>query len=1188
MFTHLHVHTEYSLLDGACRIKDLIKAVKNANQYAVAITDHGVMYGVISFYKEALKNGIKPIIGCEVYVANGSMHSKQKNLNGKDYYHLVLLCKNITGYKNLIKMVSLSFTEGFYIKPRIDRELLKQHSDGLIALSACIAGEIPQNLLYGDIEQATSAALFFKNTFGEGNFYLELQNHDLEEQKIINPLLIKMSEKLNIPLVATNDVHYINKEDVSAFETLIAIQTGKKINEDNPLAFKTNEFYLKTEEEMKKAVNLQEAILNTQKIADMCNVEFEFHKLKLPVFDIGEKDHFEYLKNLSENGIKKLYANVTEELKNRLNYELSVIKQMGFTDYFLIVADYVNYAKRNGIAVGPGRGSGAGSLVAYSVGITEIDPIKYNLLFERFLNPERVSMPDFDVDFCYERREEVINYVKNKYGFNNVSQIITFGTLAAKAAIRDVGRVQNVPYNVCDKVAKLIPFELDITIEKALQQSNELKELYESDSQIKNLIDMAEKIEGMPRHAGTHAAGVVIADKPIFEYVPLAVSDSMPVTQYTMTEIEELGLLKMDFLGLRNLTVISDTVKEINKTEPSFLINKIPEDDAETFKMLSLGYTEGVFQFESAGMTSLMRKLKPNKLEDLIAAISLYRPGPMQYIPKYIKNRKDTKNITYSTPLLKPILDVTYGCIVYQEQVMQICRSLAGYSLGRADIVRRAMSKKKHDVLQKEEQCFLYGDKENNIKGAIANGVNEKAAKELYKEITAFSSYAFNKSHAAAYAVIAYRTAYLKCHYKKEYMAALLSSVLESFGKIKRYSAECSRLGINVFPPDVNESFLKFTPTKNGIRFGLLAIKNLGINVIENIIKERTENGEFTDYYNFCSRMYGKDLNKRALESLIKSGSLDSLKANRRQMLSSLDEVLSIVESEKKEELMGQLSFFNTGVLQEKAEFTLPNVKELNKNDLLLLEKEATGLYLSGHPLNDYSSFIKSESAVSIQNILENNFKDNDKITVVAVINEIKNKLTKNGFSMAFLNVEDQTESINVTVFAKVYSFAKQYIKENNVIKITGRISEKEDRKKEIIADEISGALSNENFKNIHGFNFEISGKTENSNLKTAEKKEDTDNTFVSGYNKNSINGMSASNNPPKNKKLYLKLKTYDISVLNQISSMLSDNGYEVIIVFDDTRKRIKAKKFANFNTQSQEYVNLCNILGKNNVKLVE
>ena len=915
-FAHLHVHTEYSLLDGCCRIKALIDRAAALGQKSLAITDHGVMYGVIDFYKYAVSKGINPIIGCEVYVAPRSRFEKVKGVDAR-YTHLVLLCRNNEGYRNLIKLVSAGFTEGFYSKPRIDKELLKKYSGGLIALSACLAGEIPRLLSSGEYEKAKETALWFDSVFGRGNYYLELQDHGIEEQRRINPQLVRISRETGIPPAATNDVHYIKKEDARLHKVLLCIQTGTKINEENPIEFKTNEFYLKSAEEMASLFpEAPEAIENTVKIAENCRVTFEFGKIKLPRFDIGDRDHFEYFRNKCLEGLHRIYGeSPKKEVTDRLDYELGVINRMGYVDYYLIVADFVNYAKSHNIPVGPGRGSGAASLAAYCIGITGIDPLKYDLYFERFLNPERVSMPDFDIDFCYVNRQRVIDYVIEKYGSDRVSQIVTFGTMAARGAVRDVGRALDVPYAVCDKIAKLIPQSLNMTIERALSSSPELKTLYDNDNQVHELIDTAIELEGMPRHASTHAAGVVISDKPIAEYVPLAVNDEAVVTQYTMTALDELGLLKMDFLGLRNLTVIADTEKYIRKKQPDFDIEKIPLDDKETYKMMGAGLTDGVFQFESEGMKNVLRQFGPESIEDLTAILSLYRPGPMDSIPKYIHNRHHPEDVTYPTPLLKPILSVTYGCIVYQEQVMQVFRTLAGYTLGRADIVRRAMAKKKHDVMGRERQFFIHGEKDENgnilCKGAVANGVDEQTANKIFDDMQSFSSYAFNKAHAAAYSFVAYRTAYLKCHYPAEYFSSLMTSMMDSPAKVALYTADCRKNGIRVLPPSVNSSGAGFTPDGNAIRFGLLAVKNLGTGVINRLIAEREENGAYTTMYDFCLRNYSREFNRKALEGLIKSGAMDGLEDNRRQMLYNIDGVLAAVEDEKKYSAKGQLNLFN-------------------------------------------------------------------------------------------------------------------------------------------------------------------------------------------------------------------------------------------------------------------------------------
>ncbi len=1143
----MHLHTEYSLLDGACRIDKLFDAVKAAGQNSVAITDHGVMYGVMEFYKKAKAAGIKPIIGCEVYIAPNSRFEKKK-VSDQSYNHFILLCKNEIGYKNLIKMCSLAFTEGFYTRPRIDKELLESHHEGLIGLSACLAGEIPTALLYGDYEKAKNTALYFEKLFGKDNFYLELQNHGIKEQIIVNNGLKKISNETGIGLVCTNDVHYIQKQDYSMQNVLLAIGTGKKLGDDDLMSFETEEFYLKSTEQMQDLFkDTPEALTNTVKIAERCNLEFEFHKLKLPVFDIGDKNHTEYLKEMSYKGLKRHYGdNPPDSVIERLEYELSVIDKMGFVDYFLIVQDYVTFAKSRGIPVGPGRGSGAGSLVAFCVGITGIDPIKYGLLFERFLNPERVSMPDFDIDFCYVRRQEVIDYVIEKYGVDHVAQIVTFGTMAARAAVRDVGRVMGLPYNTCDRVAKLIPAELGMTIEKAMASSADLRTLYETDSQTKELIDMSKKIEGMPRHASTHAAGVVIADKVVSDYVPLALNDEAVVTQFTMTELEELGLLKMDFLGLRNLTVIADAEKMIRQKEPNFYANDIPFDDKKTIKMMADGFTEGVFQFESEGMKNVLRSFGPENLEDLTAILSLYRPGPRKSIPTYIYNRHNPQKIAYKTELLKPILDITYGCIVYQEQVMQIFRSLAGYSLGRADIVRRAMSKKKHDVMKKERQAFLYGDRAEDgtilCEGAIARGVPKDIAEEIYDDVALFSSYAFNKSHAAAYTVVAYQTAYLKCHYPKEYMSALLSSILAFGGKVTQYSNECSRLGIDILPPDVNESELSFTVSGNNIRFGLLAIKNLGAGIINKMIELRKA-APFTSVYDFCSRMQGRDFNRRAFEGLIKSGALDSLGANRRQMLQAVDSIMNAAEQEATRNLGGQTSLFDTFDDEDNSidySYLLPDVSEMPLRELLALEKEATGLYLSGHPLKEYDSAARILKTAKTTDILEHEINDGEKVSLIALVNEVKTKTTKKGDLMAFISVEDKYDSINVTIFPKVYNENRAIIAVGKIVLIRGRVTEMDDRPSEIVCDSIESA---ETLKNISGVDYT---------------------------------------------KLYIRIPTYNLQQLNTINSLLDDTGAEVIIYCEDSKKRLKAKKFANFKVKDTKWQKLCEIFGENNIKVVE
>lgn len=1068
-FAHLHVHSEYSLLDGACRIEPMLDKIKSMGQTSVALTDHGVMYGVVGFYKAAKARGLNPIIGCEVYVAPRSRFDKVHGIDN-ERYHLILLCKNNTGYKNLIKLVSEGWVNGFYTKPRVDKELLEQHHEGLIALSGCLAGEVARALERNDYEEAKKVAEWYNGVFGDGNYYLEIQNHGLDEQLRINPMLISLSKELNIPLAATNDAHYVDKQDSKIQQVLICIQTNHTLGEDTGLEFSTQEFYLKSEEEMREAFSeCPQAVDNTAKIAEQCHVEFEFGKTKLPHFDVPDGwSHFDWFANLCRNGLKERYGDSPpQEYIDRLEYELGIIDKMGYTDYYLIVHDFIRHAKSVGIPVGPGRGSGAASICAYCIGITGIDPMKYNLLFERFLNPERVSMPDFDVDFCFERRGEVIDYVIDKYGADHVAQIVTFGTMAAKAAIRDVGRAMGMSYSAVDNIAKQIPNELNITLEKALKRSAEFKALYDKDAEAHELIDTAMKVEGMPRHASTHAAGVVITHDPVVSYVPLARNDEAIVTQFTMTTLEELGLLKMDFLGLRTLTVIRNAEKAIRNTDPSFSIENIDMEDRQVFDMLCAGQTEGVFQFESAGMRSVLSQLKPESVEDLIAVISLYRPGPMDSIPTYIENRHNPAKIKYKTPKLKSILDVTYGCIVYQEQVMQICRELAGYSYGRADIVRRAMSKKKHDVMLRERDSFVNGavDENGNIlcEGAVRRGVPAGVANEIFDEMISFASYAFNKAHAAAYAFVAYRTAWLKCHYPCEFLAALLTSFLDNSGKVAQYINECSRLGIKILPPHVNRSTEAFEVSDGNIHFSLLAVKNLGRGFIRRMVDERTMNGNFKDFYDFCRRMYGKDFNRRAIESLVKCGAFDGMGANRRQMCAVIDPIIEELDNTKRRNVEGQIGFgdLSSGSAAEptesKSSFAYPPAEEFSPEMLLKYEKEVAGMYLSGHPMAQYRELSKALKCAQIGDIAaeESRYKDNDRVLLLGLITSAKKKITKSDATMAFLNFEDMTGSIEVIVFPKTLIEKPTMFHEGNILLLHGRVSMREDEDTKVVCEAV-------------------------------------------------------------------------------------------------------------------------------------
>lgn len=1062
-FTHLHVHTEYSLLDGACRIPRLVSRAKELGQSALAITDHGVMYGVIDFYRECKKQGIKPIIGCEVYVAPRSRFDKTFELD-REYYHLILLCENETGYRNLMKMVSLAFTDGFYNKPRIDYELMERYHEGLICLSACMSGEVPKRILSDDDNGALEKALYYQSIFGKDNYFIELQDHGIKEQQMLNQKLIQIARKIGAGLVVTNDCHYIRKEDSKLHDILLCIQTNSTIN-NKKMGFETEEFYLKSDDEMRALFSgLDEAFENTVKIADRCHVEIEFGNRKLPDFKTpNNEDHYEYFRRKCFDGLYRRYGDHPDaSLIERLDYELSVIRKMGFVDYFLIVNDFVQYAKSHDIPVGPGRGSGAGSLCAYCIGITGIDPIKYDLLFERFLNPERVSMPDFDIDFCKDRRGEVIDYVIRKYGSDHVAQIVAFGTMQARGAVRDVGRVLDIPYAAVDKIAKMIPFSLDMTVDKALTMSSELRQSYHQDTTVKQIIDIARDLEGVPRHITIHAAGVVITDRPVSDYVPLAKSDDAVVTQFTMTTLEELGLLKMDFLGLRNLTVIHDAETMIRRREPDFSIDNISYTDKAVYDMISTGNTDGVFQFESGGMKNVLVQLKPERFEDLIAVISLYRPGPMDSIPTYIRNRHNPKQITYKHPLLEPILNVTNGCIIYQEQVMQIFRSLAGYSLGRADIVRRAMSKKKHDVMEREKHIFIHGLVNENgdveVEGCLRRGIDEKTALSIFAEMESFASYAFNKSHAAAYAAVSYQTAYLKCRYKREYMAALLSSVIESQNKTAIYIGECHRSGIAVLPPSVNESDSKYTVSGGNIRFGLSAVKNLGLAFISAIINERRMK-PFVSYYDFCRRMNGKGLNARSLESLIKCGALDNLGCNRRQMLAVSKTILDDLEYDRRRGGgAGQISLFDMSGDNRGDEIAIPDLEEFPLIELLNMEKEMAGLYLSGHPIDEYDDYANAVNADRISDILnsdDNRYHDRSKVKLVATVNSNKTQTTKTNRMMAFAEVEDRYGSCEIIIFPNVLEESRQALYAGAVVEINGTLSSKEDEEPRVLADKI-------------------------------------------------------------------------------------------------------------------------------------
>ena len=1063
-FTHLHVHTEYSLLDGSSKIKEITSRAKELGMKSLAITDHGVMYGVIDFYKAAKEVGIKPILGCEVYVAPGSRFDKQPGESESRYYHLVLLAENNTGYKNLMKIVSRGFTEGFYYKPRVDYEVLEQFHEGIIALSACLAGEVQRYLARGMYEAGCEAAKRYEGIFGKGNFFLELQDHGIPEQKYVNPQLIRMSQELGIDLVCTNDVHYTYAQDADAHDILLCIQTGKKVTDENRMRYDGGQYYLKSPEEMAELFPYAaQALENTCKIAERCNVEIEFGVTKVPHFEVPQGfDSWTYLNHLCNEGMKRRYPDADEEKKKRLEYELSVIHKMGYVDYFLIVWDYINYAKTHGIAVGPGRGSAAGSIVSYCLGITDIDPIKYSLIFERFLNPERVSMPDIDVDFCYERRQEVIDYVVEKYGKDCVVQIVTFGTMAARAVIKDVGRVLDLPYAMVDNIAKMVPREIGITIDKAIQENPDLRNAYENDAQVHDLIDKSKRLEGLPRHASMHAAGVLISQKAVDEYVPVATgADGAVVAQFVMTTLEELGLLKMDFLGLRTLTVIQDAEKLARKKNPEFSIDNINYEDKNVYDMISTGKCEGIFQLESAGMKNFMKELKPQSIEDLIAGISLYRPGPMDFIPQYIKGKNNPGDITYDCPMLEPILKPTYGCIVYQEQVMQIVRDLAGYSLGRSDLVRRAMSKKKTSVMEKERQNFIYGNPEENVPGCISNGIDEKTANKIYDDMIDFAKYAFNKSHAACYAVVAYQTAYLKTYYPVEFMAALMTSVVDNTDKVAGYIYACRQMNIQMLPPDVNTSDMEFSVEDNAIRFGLSAVKSLGRPTIKAIIDERNKS-RFTSMQDFISRLY-TDLNKRTLENLIKSGAFDTFGNNRRQMMSVYARMLDNEAKQGKDAISGQMSLFDLVDESEKSQFEIkmPDVSEYTKEDILAFEKEVLGVYVSGHPLDEYAAMWKKHiSAMSTDFELDDEtgepkVKVDSKATIGGMIMAKSVKPTKTGQLMAYLTIEDLVGTVEVIVFPRTFSTYRNIIEGTDKLFITGRVNANADENAKLICESV-------------------------------------------------------------------------------------------------------------------------------------
>ena len=1151
-FVHLHVHTEFSLLDGACRIDGMMDRVKELGQSAIAISDHGVMYGCIDFYKAAKAAGVKPIIGCEVYVTRRTIADRIHGVDN-DPYHLVLLCKDRKGYENLCLLVSEAFIHGFYGKPRVDIAMLEKHHEGLIALSACLAGAIPQYLMEEDYDSAKAYALKMAEIFGPDNFYLELQDHGIPEQQPVNQGVMRISRETGLPLVVTNDAHYLRKEDAKMQDVLLCIQTGKTVDDTNRMKFQTDEFYLKSEEELRQLFpGCDEAFENTVRIADRCNLEFTFHEYHLPSFPVPEGyTNEEYFRKICMDGFRERYAQPPQEYLDRLEYEIGVISRMGYVNYYLIVWDFIRYAKEQGIPVGPGRGSGAASIVAYCMHITEVDPMKYALIFERFLNPERVSMPDFDTDFCQERRPEVIEYVMRKYGADHVAQIATFGTMAARGAIRDVGRALNFTYAETDIVAKLVPTTLHITLKEALQVSPKLKEMYDEDERVKELIDTAMSLEGMPRNTSTHAAGVVITAEPVSTYLPLSRNDDTIVTQYTMTTIEELGLLKMDFLGLRNLTVIEDAEREIRKLEPDFRIDAVADDDPETFAMLAEGKTQGVFQLESTGITGVCVNMKPTSIEDMTAIVALYRPGPMDSIPKFIANKLDPRKITYKTPLLEPILKVTYGCIVYQEQVIEIFRSLGGYTMGQADNIRRAISKKKMKVIEAERKVFVYGDPEQGITGCISHGVSEAVAQSIYDEIVDFANYAFNKAHAVCYAVVSYQTAYLKCHYPRQYMAALMTSVLDSADKISGYISECKDMGIAVLPPDINHSEDTFTVEGDSIRFGMGAVKNVGRGLIRSVARKRAEGGPFKSLEEFLERMGEGELNKRAVENFIKCGAMDSFGHHRSELLSVYEKIMDSISSSRKKNLEGQMGLFS--LLEEEdtaARIPIPKMPEFSPAERMAMEKETTGIYISGHPMDDYRGLLRNTHVVPIGDLMaeESRYQDDQIVSVAGIVQNLKMKTTRNNSMMAYVTVEDDTASIEMLAFSNVISQYGGYLRENSPVVITGRLSLRDDKEPQIV---INRARPMSDFAD-----------------------------------KNVPPVMLEESQPPASLKgtLYLRLPTEEGKLFGKVRAMVNmfPGESSVVLYFADTGRRRGARCDIRHNLLSE----LKNLLGEGNVVL--